>query len=227
MCVCVPIAGDSIHAQFMPVAVLWSPLDIHCQIASCPTAGVAYLRSQWMPLEIPGCHCPTFVRSWDAGFAFGFPPLTRPKLALRLCVCVGGWVGGRGVITVAVIHHLSRALSLSLSLSLSRPLSLSLSLCVCGGVPKAFECTNRIIFFLFRPKPSTTVRHCSALHTHGLRQYITVPWYLPTILAERGHKVVGLLGDAVCALPTGHSRLMAGLMKSGTNRIIQPPKPED
>ena len=37
-----------------------------------------------------------------------------------------------------------------------------------------------------------------------LRQYITVPWYLPAILTERGHEAV------VCALPKGHSCLMAG-----------------
>jgi hypothetical protein len=73
-----------------------------------------------------------------------------------------------------------------------------------GGHPPALVCTSLIngarpeslptpqqIFFLFRPKPSTIVQDCSALQTHGLRQHITVPWYLPAVLTERGHEVVG------------------------------------
>jgi hypothetical protein len=36
-------------------------------------------------------------------------------------------------------------------------------------------------------EPSTSVRAFPALQTHGLRQYMTVPRYLPAFLAERRH----------------------------------------
>ena len=95
-----------------------------------------------------------------------------------------------------------------------RSLQLQMGCTGSWGLSKKKKSAN---FFLFRPKPSTSVRDCSALQTHGLRQYITVPWYLPSVLAERGHKVVGELSDAACALPTGHSCLMAGSRKKRAN----------
>ena len=49
---------------------------------------------------------------------------------------------------------------------------------------------TQFVAFLF--VQSETIDNCSrALQTHGLRPHITVPWYQPAILTERGHKVVG------------------------------------
>ena len=46
---------------------------------------------------------------------------------------------------------------------------------------------GKLSFFLFRPKPSTSVRDCSALQTHGLRQYPPPP---PLYKLRRSPKLI-------------------------------------
>ena len=62
-----------------------------------------------------------------------------------------------------------------------------------GGLKKqqCTVCFNTIFFLGICPKPSISVRDCSALQTHGPRQYIAVACYLPTFLAEKRQKAAG------------------------------------